>query len=68
MLKTLTYNKFIIILIIAYENIAIKIPIKAHINNLLAVFIFASSPLAVIKFIHQKINSHIHTAHIENHK
>jgi hypothetical protein len=68
MLKTLYYNKFTIILTIAYENIAIKIPIRAHISNLFASFIFAESHWAVISFIHQKINTHIDIAHIENHK
>jgi hypothetical protein len=57
-----------IILTIAYENIATKIPIRAHIKSLFASFIFAGSPLAVISFIHQKINTPIHIAHIENRK
>jgi len=57
-----------IILTIAYENIATKIPMRAHIKSLFASFIFAGSPLAVISFIHQKINTPIHIAHIENRK
>ena len=53
MLKTNTYNKFTIILTSAYENITIKIPIRAHIRRLFASFIFAESHCAVISFIHQ---------------
>ena len=66
MLKTRTYNKFTIILTIAYENMAIKIPTKAHTKSLLASFIFAGSPPAVMSFIHQKINTPIHMAPIKN--
>ena len=57
-----------IILTIAYENIATKIPMRAHIKSLFASFIFAGSQLAVISFIHQKINTPIHIAPIENRK
>ncbi len=66
MLKTLTYKRFMITLMIAYENIATKIPMRAHISNLFASFILAGSPWAVISFIHQKINTPILIDHIEN--
>ncbi len=66
MLKTRAYNKFMIILTNAYENIAIKMPTRAHIKSLLASFIFTGSPPAVISFIHQKINTPIQMAHMEN--
>ena len=68
MLKTLSYNKLTIILTKAYEKIAIKIPIKAHIRSLFASFIFAASPCAVMSFIQPKINTPIHITPIENHK
>jgi len=41
---------------------------RAHIKSLFASFIFAGSHEAVISFIHQKINTHIQIAHIENRK
>jgi len=66
MLKTITYIRFTIILTIAYENTAIKIQMRAHISSLFASFIFAASHDAVMSFIHQKINTPIQMAHIEN--
>lgn len=60
------WKEFTTSLMIAKERIAIRIPIKDHISNLLACFILSGLHCAVISLNHQITNTTIQISPIEN--